>query len=307
LAALRSLPIIECCSFRIALLPYMPSSAQAARRSARAAGYVFPEHLREQAQALPALPGVYTFHGREGGLPLYIGKSINLRTRVMDHLRTAEEAAMLRQSERISHLPMAGDLGAQLLEASMVKTQKPLYNRLLRRLPRQFSLRLYRGEVSVMHSAEVDLTSAPMLYGVYSSERAAREALRRLADDNRLCYSLLGLERLPPGRPCFRSMLRQCAGACCGKEALAEHQQRLADALALLEIVEWPYAGPVAIEESGAAMRQFHVVEGWFYHGSARTLAAARRLRRDDAVFDRDAYRILRKGFSNGEWAVHPL
>lgn len=285
----------------------MPSSAQAARRSARAAGYVFPEHLREQALALPAEPGVYTFHGREGSLPLYIGKSINLRSRVLDHLRTAEEAALLRQSERITHLPMAGDLGAQLLEASMVKTQQPLYNRLLRRLPRQFSLRLYRGQVSVMHSGELDLTSAPLMYGIYSSERAAREGLRRLADDNRLCYSLLGLERLPAGRPCFRAMLGQCAGACCGRETLADHQQRLADALALLEIVEWPFAGPVAVEECGPTMRQFHVVDGWSYHGSTRTLAAARRLRRAHIGFDRDAYRILRKGLSNSQWTLHPL
>lgn len=289
------------------LLLSMPSNAQAARRSARAAGYVFPEHLREQAQALPGHPGVYTFHGREGGLPLYIGKSINLRTRVLDHLRTPEEAAMLRQSERISHLPMAGDLGAQLLEAAMVKAERPLYNRLLRRLPRQFSLRLYRGEISVVNSADVDLTSTPMLYGVFSSARAARESLRRVADENRLCYSLLGLERLPKGRPCFRSMLRQCAGACCGAESLGEHQQRLADALLLMEIAEWPYAGPVAIEERGEIMRQFHVVDGWFYHGSAKTLAAARRLPRSDPVFDRDAYRILRKGLSSGQWTLHPL
>ncbi|AWH17665.1 excinuclease Cho [Stenotrophomonas sp. ZAC14D2_NAIMI4_7] len=285
----------------------MPSSAQAARRSARTAGYVFPEHLREQARALPAQPGVYTFHGREGGLPLYIGKSVNLRTRVLDHLRTQEEAAMLRQSERISHVPMAGDLGAQLLEATMVKTHRPLYNRLLRRVPRQFSLRLYRGEVSVLHSAEVDLTSAPLLYGVYSSERSAREALRRLADDNRLCYSLLGLERLPTGRPCFRSMLGQCLGACSGRESLAEHQRRLTEALALLEVAQWPYAGPVAIEERGQGLRQFHVVDGWFYHGSGKTLSAARRLRRGPAQFDRDAYRILRKGLCSGQWALHPL
>lgn len=182
----------------------MPSSAKAARRSARAAGYVFPEHLREQAHALPAEPGVYTFHGRGGSLPLY--------------------------------------------------------NRLLRRLPRQFSLRLYRGQVSAMYSGELDLTSAPMMYGIYSSERAAREGLRRLAD-----------------------------------------------ALALLEIVEWPFAGPVAVEECGPAMRQFHVVDGWFYHGSTRTLAAARRLRRAHARLDRDAYRILRKGLSSSQWTLHPL
>ena len=44
--------------------------------------FQYPEHLREQAAGAPAAPGVYTFHGQPGDLPLYIGKSRNLRERV---------------------------------------------------------------------------------------------------------------------------------------------------------------------------------------------------------------------------------
>ena len=65
--------------------------------------YAYPEHLREQLVGLPAAPGVYLFHGDASfSMPLYIGKSINIRSRVMAHLRTPAEAAMLRQSVRIS-------------------------------------------------------------------------------------------------------------------------------------------------------------------------------------------------------------
>jgi len=283
------------------------SSPVSRARAGRAATYVYPDHLREVAAALPQTPGVYTFHGTEGGLPLYIGKSINIRTRVMDHLRTADEASLLRQSRTISCIPMAGDLGARLLEARMVKQQMPLYNRLLRKLPRQFSLRLYRGELSVVNSSDQDLTSAPMLFGLFSSERAAKESLRRIADEHALCYSLLGLERLPPGRPCFRSMLRQCLGACCGNETREAHEQRLRGALERLELSAWPYGGPVALEEQGAELRQFHLLDGWSYHGSAPTLARARRMKRDGADFDRDAYRIIRGALAAPDVRLHAL
>ena len=62
----------------------------------------YPEHLRPWLEALPKLPGVYQFHGDSDTMPLYIGKSVNLRSRVLSHLRTPEEAAMLRQSRRIT-------------------------------------------------------------------------------------------------------------------------------------------------------------------------------------------------------------
>ncbi|VTM54865.1 NAD synthetase [Klebsiella pneumoniae] len=56
-----------------------------------AAIYEYPEHLRPWLEALPKLPGVYQFHGDSDTMPLYIGKSVNLRSRVLSHLRTPEE------------------------------------------------------------------------------------------------------------------------------------------------------------------------------------------------------------------------
>ena len=52
----------------------------------------YPAHLRDIAKGLPSVPGVYVFHGEEDALPLYIGKSVNLRSRVLSHLRNPEEA-----------------------------------------------------------------------------------------------------------------------------------------------------------------------------------------------------------------------
>nr|WP_238346364.1 hypothetical protein [Luteimonas saliphila] len=85
---------------------YVPLPA----RRTEAPHYAYPGHLRPQIAALPRAPGVYVFHGADEGVPLYIGKSVNIRQRVLDHLRTPEEARLLRQTRRIDAVRTAGDL-----------------------------------------------------------------------------------------------------------------------------------------------------------------------------------------------------
>lgn len=65
---------------------------------------------------------MYIFHGESDTLPLYIGKSVNIRSRVLSHLRAPDEAAMLRQSRRITWFQTAGEMGALLLEARLIKS-----------------------------------------------------------------------------------------------------------------------------------------------------------------------------------------
>lgn len=268
---------------------YVPLPA----RRTEAPHYAYPEHLRAQIALLPRAPGVYVFLGESGPVPLYIGKSVDIRHRVMDHMRTPEEARLLKQTRRIEFTRTAGDLGAQLLEAQQIKLRQPVHNKLLRRRRELYSIRLLRGRPEVVHSRGVPFASAQRLYGLYSSRPAALEALRAIADDNRLCYGLLGIERLAAGRPCFRATIDRCSGACCGREPLAEHEARLEAALREREVAAWPYAGAVGIVEEGVDMTQIHVVRDWHYLGSAETRAQARRLVADAPGFDNDGYRIL--------------
>ena len=193
----------------------------------QASTYEYPTHLREAIADMPAAPGVYIFHGQEGDLPLYIGKSINLRSRVLSHLRNPDEARLLRQTRRISHIRTAGEIGALLLEASLIKQQQPLLNQRLRRSRQLCSLRIAGGLPEVVYSKDINFATTPCLYGLFGSRHGALEALRQLADQNRLCYGALGLEKLRPGRACFRAMLHQCAGVCRGDESADAHHSRL--------------------------------------------------------------------------------
>ncbi len=259
--------------------------------------YEYPQHLRAAIEDAPTGPGVYTFHGQEGDLPLYIGKSINIRARLLSHLRTPDEARMLRQTLRITHIRTAGEIGALLLEAQMIKAQHPLFNQKLRRNKQLCSLQMVGDVPQVVYSKDIDFATEPDLYGLFASRHAALDALRGIADQNRLCYGPLGLEKLPPGKACFRAAIRQCAGVCRGDESPQAHRERLFTSLLALRVECWPYEGAVGLVERDADFTQIHVVNHWCYLGSAPNPEAARQLsqmtRHVAANFDADGYKIL--------------
>ena len=222
--------------------------------------------------ALPRGCGVYVFRG-EGALPLYIGKSVDLRARVLSHLRNADEAAMLAQSRRVDIYRTAGEIGALLLEAQWVKQHMPLYNIRLRRSRSLVAWRLSPDGANagqppqLVDSARHDFAHTSDLYGLYASCRAAQEDLRALAAEHRLCLVALGLEK-PLRRGCFGRQLRQCDGVCTGDEPTATHHARLFSALLAQQVQRWPYPGAVDIIERDGDWVQAHRVHNWCYLGS---------------------------------------
>ena len=255
--------------------------------------YEYPTHLREGLDDLPTTPGVRIFYGEDGDLPLYIGKSVNLRHRVLSHLRNSDEVNLLRQTRRISHIRTTGEIGALLLEARMIKQQQPLLNQKLRRNRQLCSLRIVAGVPQVVYSNDLNFATEPNLYGLFASRHAAMESLRDLADQHKLCYGALGLEKLKAGRACFRATLNQCAGVCRGDETAEDHQTRLLTGLEALRVACWPYPGAIGLVERQQKERQIHVIRNWCYLGSATTKVAARKLDAAVTGFDADGYKIL--------------
>lgn len=272
-----------------------------------AAIYEYPEHLRPWLEALPKHPGVYFFHGDSEAMPLYIGKSVNIRSRVLSHLRTPDEASMLRQSRRITWICTAGELGALLLEAQLIKEQQPLFNKRLRRNRQLCSLLFGDDKPQVVYAKEVDFSSQSGLYGLFANRRAALQTLQAIADEHKLCYGLLGLESVTRGRACFRSALNRCAGACCGKESKEAHDARLREAMDRMQLVCWPWNGPISLKESFGEMTQYHIIHNWLWLGSVESLDEAPALLRTQAGFDHDGYKILCKPLMAGKFDITVL
>jgi hypothetical protein len=95
-----------------------------------------PQLAPDALDALPETPGVYLFYG-DNPLPLYIGKSVNLRERVAAHFssdwRSETDLRLSQEIRRIDFEETAGELGALLREATLVKSRMPAHNRALRR------------------------------------------------------------------------------------------------------------------------------------------------------------------------------
>jgi excinuclease Cho len=250
----------------------------------------------ESLAALPRSTGVYIFRG-DGTLPLYIGKSIDIRSRVLSHLRNSDEANMLAQTREIDFIETAGEIGALLLEAQMIKVHSPLFNIRLRRLRNMNSIRLtdegngVRPEIVSSKDTEIGLADG--LYGLFSSTRSAQEKLRELAKEHDLCNALIGLEKLSK-RGCFGLQIKSCRGACIGKEERTEHDQRLFSALMDIKVHAWPYPGAIDIVETTDGWTQKHRIHNWRYLETWCSKANGRSGTAQTS-FDLDTYKILVK------------
>lgn len=258
---------------------------------------------RTALDALPEGPGVYLFYG-ENDLPLYIGKGLNMRSRAQSHF-AADHAGgralrLAQEVKRIEWIETAGELGALLLEARLIKERSPLHNRRLRRNEELCALRLREeGDVALelVPLAGAQAGELGELYGQFKSKREAQNTLRELAGEYGLCLKRIGLEQ---GKgPCFNQQIKRCKGVCVGKESPQQHDLRLKTALAVLKLRAWPFPGRIAIRErdEAGARCEWHLFESWCYLGSAKSEAELHEAAqtRFETAFDLDTYRILRR------------
>jgi len=253
---------------------------------------------------LPEAPGAYVFYG-EDDRALYVGESINIRSRVMNHFAggalAGKDLRIAAEVKRVDWIETAGELGAQMKEAQLLKALTPVYNR-KGRGPAELCAWRWRPDTP---EAAPELVSASALgadmptdlFGLFRSRASARETLRGLAAAHGLCHVLLGLEQRNEEGPCSAHALGRCRGACVGKEKPIAHAMRLAQALAGLRMRPWPYAGRIGVRERDPERdrSELYVFDRWRYLGTAKSEAELYELAESmqSAAFDLDTYRIL--------------
>src|SRR3954452_16225456 len=138
----RALPdAVTCARILCALLPRMCAAAPTVEEAVeylqprrRGGSEVLARKIakeeRPDLSALPSDPGVYIFRN-EAGQPLYVGKSVSLRSRARAHFCApswwTERAAI------VDYKPTNSELGALVLENRLIKQWKPPGNKALKR------------------------------------------------------------------------------------------------------------------------------------------------------------------------------
>jgi DNA polymerase III subunit epsilon len=266
---------------------------------------VVPSQLETEIASVPNTPGVYLFYG-DGPLPLYVGKSVTLRARVMSHFQAAStqarEMRIAQEVRRIEWRETAGEVGALLLEAHLVKELQPVFNRQLRRERSLCAWQLNtdpmaRPLLTLVRGDALQPQQFGQMFGVYRSKAQATLALRELATEHQLCPQALGLEG-GTGR-CFAHQLGHCKGVCCQLEKPELHHLRVRLALAAQKLHVWPYPGKVGLREHSASNERsdLHIFDQWCHLGTVHDDAELEQALQVQSTlaFDLDTYRLLLK------------
>ena len=257
----------------------------------------------ELVKDLPNGPGVYVFED-EANRPLYVGKSINIRKRVLQHFGSdhsdSKEFKIAQTIHNIRTVETDGELSALLLESEMVKELQPLYNRQLRKTAKLTVARHkldQNGYITVWleESSVDDIDAASNILATYPRRSRARDSFDEMAKTYNLCPKLLGLEK--SGGACFSYQLHKCRGACIGQEPAALYNQRLLQVFERKRIQVWPYRGPILVQErffadtlptSAIIVDQWCVIGQVTQQEDCEPVVSAR-----SKVFDLDTYKIL--------------
>lgn len=260
----------------------------------------------QPASGPPPCAGVYRFFSDSGSL-LYIGKSIDMKSRLRSHFTDARKPGrqqrMIGQVAHIDCRPTAGEFGALLTENAAIKAETPLFNRRQRRARRLWTIALASGRDGFLQPTAQDFAPdgdrRQESFGLYHNRHHIESTLRKHARDRGLCLRVLGIDR---GRgACFQYQLKRCNGACAGDESATSHNRRLLEVLSDERILAWPFAAAIALVEraseplDGQPSTQWQLINHWSYGGSytdQHQVALAARSPENN-LFDRDAYRIM--------------
>lgn len=262
-----------------------------------------PNINQDLIDAIPDTPGCYIFYG-EHRAPLYIGKSISMRSRVMSHFQSAltvrKEMKLSQQVHHIEWIETPGELSALILEAKLIKERMPSMNIKLRRSKDLCAWQLQKDALgydrpTLITHKHLQPGIQDNLYGLFSNKKEALSYLAAVAKKYQLCEALLGLEKVDEGKPCFGYQVKQCQGACIGKVSLAVHNIKLQTALQLYKVPRWPFEGAVAIKDGPSML----VIKQWCYLGAAHDHDEMNDLARSDQFeFDLDIYKLVKKAIT---------
>lgn len=267
----------------------------------------FPINLTQQElDTLPESPGVYIFYG-ENNLPLYIGKSINIRQRVKNHFSSDHlsgiEMKISQQVQRIKTIETAGELGALLKESELVKQMQPMYNRKLRNASKLTVLKSVKNEsgyevVVIGDSSLIEVETLDQVIGVFKSKKQVKEFLQEMVKIHSLCDKLTSLENCKS--QCFGYGLLRCKGACIGEENVLKYNLRFQEAFYHSKISRWPFESAIVIEEKDELKnkKEYFILDKWCYLGQI-TPDNQIPTSESQKVFDLDVYKIVKSFLRN--------
>ena len=195
--------------------------------------------LREKANNLPLLPGVYIMLDEHNEV-IYVGKAKKLKNRVSSYFHgehLPKVAAMVEKVADFNVIVAGSEFEALVLENSLIKRHKPHYNILLKDDKGYPFVRVdQREEYPTMSIASRAAKDGAKYYGPFGGRYQSREII------NTICKALLlpDCSRKFPRdigkeRPCLNYHMGACAGWCLKDSDPEDYRARMRQAVQILE------------------------------------------------------------------------
>ncbi len=184
---------------------------------------------------LPENTGVYYFWDSNGEL-IYIGKSKNIRSRVLQHLYNQSSGRAMEMKAKLTDITWdltGNELIALLLESDQIKRHRPRYNRAQRRSVFHYGLFSFENEAGYIELRIEPTDDCRIPVTTFTSKREGKEMMTKWVEELTLCQKFCGLYETAGS--CFHAGIGQCLGACQGEESPHAYNQRVKEVLMRFE------------------------------------------------------------------------
>ncbi|MGI5936563.1 MAG: excinuclease ABC subunit UvrC [Oscillospiraceae bacterium] len=197
------------------------------------------EVLREKANNLPLLPGVYIMKDSRGEV-IYVGKAKQLKNRVSSYFKGEHDPkteAMVSKVADFDVIVTNSELEALVLENSLIKRHQPRYNILLRDDKGYPFIRLdVQSEYPTFTITNKIARDGARYFGPYGGRNVTREIIDTLCKALKLPTCNRKFPRdIGKDRPCLNYHMGACAGYCLEGRSAEEYRRSIREAEMILD------------------------------------------------------------------------
>lgn len=195
-----------------------------------AASYLPPNFKKSDFEKLPTSTGVYFFKDKDG-IPLYIGKAKNIKSRIKSHFqeRSNRKYRLMQATYSIDYELTGSEVLALLRESELILKYFPRFNKAQKKVSRPYTLTSYHNQKGIEQFALHKNKIAPVSWIKFHTRDEAIKFLETLCEEFELCPKYCGLQR--GVKHCDHYKIKTCSGVCRDEIEVDEYNQRVAKAL----------------------------------------------------------------------------
>lgn len=195
--------------------------------------------LREKANKLPLLPGVYIMLNEHGEV-IYVGKAKKLKNRVSSYFHgehLPKVAAMVEKVADFNVIVAGSEFEALVLENSLIKRHKPHYNILLKDDKGYPFVRVdIKSEYPSMEIVNKPLKDGALYFGPFGGRAQTRDIISTVSKALKLPDCSKRFPRdIGKTRPCLNYHMGSCAGWCLKDSSEDEYRRNMEQAILILD------------------------------------------------------------------------